>query len=87
MTPVAGATSVRWTLVTRSLSFPRPALRRPPRRIHRAVPHPSGDHDASGPLDFPYAFPRPGTYAIGVQIKRNGLVLRGAFVAAVDAPR
>jgi hypothetical protein len=39
---------------------------------------------ASDTLYFPYAFPERGRYTVWVQLKRNGRILTGAFVATVD---
>ena len=40
--------------------------------------------NATGSLNFPYAFPEPGRYTVWVQIKRNGRILTGAFRVHVE---
>ena len=37
----------------------------------------------SAPIEFPYAFPKSGSYRLFVQVKRNARVLTGAFAITV----
>lgn len=39
---------------------------------------------ASPAIEFPYAFPKSGSYRVFAQVKRNGRVLTGAFAIAVS---
>jgi hypothetical protein len=41
-------------------------------------------HAGSGVVSFPYAFPKPGSYRLFVQVKRAGRVLTGTFELAVS---
>ena len=40
----------------------------------------------SAPIEFPYAFPKSGSYRLFVQVKRNARVLTGAFAITVADP-
>ncbi len=48
---------------------------------HHAMP--MGEIKMTGDLAIPYAFPRPGSYRMWVQVKRNGVVETAAFDVAV----
>jgi len=50
-----------------------------------ALPAPIPD-SVSSAVEFPYAFPRAGSYRLFVQVKRNGRVLTGAFAISVAEP-
>jgi len=47
------------------------------------IPHCVRDDNV---VEFPYAFPRSGSYRLFVQVKRNGHVLTGAYALAVADP-
>ena len=50
----------------------------------------SSGRTAGAPSDtvsFPYAFPEAGAYHVWVQVKRQGRVATGVFIARVDPPR
>ena len=49
--------------------------------MHAATP--SAD-SLSGTIEFPYAFPRSGSYRVFVQVKRGGRILTGAFAVSVS---
>jgi hypothetical protein len=53
-----------------------------PPALH-APGHRAGPGAATDSVSFPFAFPRPGTYHLWVQIKRHGRVWTGAFAADV----
>ena len=47
-----------------------------------AMPAPAPD--STGVVEFPYAFPSPGTYRVWVQVRRGGSVQTGRFDVLVD---
>jgi hypothetical protein len=52
--------------------------------VARAPSTPSHDVDADpGAVTFPFAFPKPGRYALWVEVKRDGRILTGVFAADV----
>ena len=54
--------------------------------LQAAMPGMSHTMPVNNLVEFPYAFPRPGTYRIFVQVKRNGRVLTGVFDTDVKEP-
>ena len=48
---------------------------------------PSDSSAAPSSIEFPYSFPRSGSYRLFVQVKRNGRVLTGAFAITVAEAR
>jgi len=65
------------TLASSRPNVPRPRLDPP----HKAMPH--LQPMAAGQLEFPFAFPSPGTYAVWVQFRYGGGVRTAAFRLAV----
>jgi hypothetical protein len=61
---------------TTALGMPRHAAHQP-----AADARPTADV-----VEFPYAFPRGGSYRLFVQVKRSGRVLTGAFAIDVAEP-
>jgi len=47
------------------------------------APHVMTALPSAAPIEFPYAFPKSGSYRLFVQVKRNARVLTGAFAISV----
>jgi hypothetical protein len=52
----------------------------------RIAAHAMAFPKTSSTIEFPYAFPRSGSYRLFVQVKRNGRVLTGAYAITVAEP-
>ena len=51
-----------------------------------AVPASAALDSSASVIEFPYAFPRIGSYRLFVQVRRHGRVLTGAFAITVAEP-
>lgn len=62
------------------------ALRTASHAMHGAPASRGEPATLPGTIEFPYAFPRSGSYRLFVQVKRHGRILTGAFAIVVAEP-
>ena len=78
------------SMASQQVSEQRDAARRGEGMAHAIMDHGAMARTpsmAAGRIGLPYAFPRPGTYRLWVQVKSGGKVYTGVFDAAVEAAR